>query len=85
MADHNTLEGKLEVLSKKVDNQARFTRGVILLCTSAILAANFYTITELLAILPASIMSVTENYCKAIRSASARPSVTSSSVTKSSK
>jgi hypothetical protein len=57
----STLEGKIDALSKKIDNQSRFTRSVILLCTAAILAVVFYTITEVLSTLPASIVSLSEN------------------------
>jgi hypothetical protein len=61
MADHGTLEGKMEALSKQIDTQARFTRGVILLCTSAIIAAMFYTIIEVLTTLPRSLVAATED------------------------
>jgi hypothetical protein len=62
MTDHSTVEGKIEALSKKVESQARFTRGVLLLCTSAILAAMFYTSTEVLTTLPAYLLSLTDSH-----------------------
>jgi hypothetical protein len=39
-------------LSKKIDDQARFTRGVNIICTLAILGVMFYTLTSIVATLP---------------------------------
>jgi hypothetical protein len=43
-------------LVKKVDDQARFTRSVSIICTIAILGVMFYTLTEMFSNLPAAII-----------------------------
>jgi hypothetical protein len=43
-------------LAKKVDDQARFTRSVSIICTIAILGVMFYTLTEMFSNLPAAIV-----------------------------
>jgi len=46
--------GELTVaqLAKKVDEQARFTRSVCIICTLTILGVMFYTLTEIFNTLP---------------------------------
>jgi len=43
-------------LARKVDEQARFTRSVSLMCTFSILALMFYTLTEMNSHLPQVIL-----------------------------
>jgi hypothetical protein len=43
-------------LAKKVDDQARFTRSVTIICTLAILGVMFYTLTEMFSNLPSAIL-----------------------------
>lgn len=40
------LSAKLDALSKKVDQQAGFTRMVVVVCTTVLVAANCYAIIE---------------------------------------
>jgi hypothetical protein len=42
----------LAQLAKKIDEQARFTRSVLIMCTLSILALVCYTLTEMSSILP---------------------------------
>ena len=49
-------EISLAELAKKVDDQARFTRSVSIICTLAILGVMFYTLTEMFSNLPAAIL-----------------------------
>jgi hypothetical protein len=39
-------------LSKKIDDQARFTRAVNVICTLATIAVVFYSLTSLVSVLP---------------------------------
>ena len=43
-------------LAKKIDDQARFTRSVSVICTLAILGVMFYTLTEMFSNLPSAII-----------------------------
>ncbi len=43
-------------LAKKIDDQARFTRSVSIICTIAILGVMFYTLTEMFSNLPPAIV-----------------------------
>jgi hypothetical protein len=47
----------LAVLSKKIDDQARFTRGVMIICTLAIIAVVFYSLTSLVSVLPGLVLA----------------------------
>lgn len=49
-------ETALAQLSKKIDEQARFTRSVTIICTLTILGVVFYTMTEMFSSLPANIV-----------------------------
>jgi len=42
----------LATLAKKIDEQARFTRSVSIICTLSILGVMFYTLTEMFSNLP---------------------------------
>ncbi len=45
-------EMTLATLAKKIDEQARFTRSVSIICTLSILGVMFYTLTEMFSNLP---------------------------------
>jgi hypothetical protein len=45
-------ENLLARLSKKIDDQSRFTRAVMVICTLAIIAVTFYSLTSLVSVLP---------------------------------
>jgi hypothetical protein len=47
----------LAILSKKIDDQARFTRGVNIICTLAIIAVVFYSLTSLVSVLPGLVLA----------------------------
>jgi len=50
-------ENLLAVLSKKIDDQARFTRGVVVICTLAIIAVVFYSLTSLVSVIPGLVLA----------------------------
>lgn len=50
------IEKSIAQLSRKIDEQARFTRSVTVICTLAILGVMFYTLTEMFSKLPGSIV-----------------------------
>src|SRR5437016_856174 len=52
-----SFETKIAVLTKRIDDQARFTRAVVVVCTTAILGVMFYMLTEIFASLPAVIVT----------------------------
>jgi len=54
MVDGSSFETSLAQLSKKIDEQARFTRSVVIICTLTILGVVFYTMTEMFSSLPAN-------------------------------
>ncbi len=54
MADGSSFETSLAQISKKIDEQARFTRSVVIICTLTILGVVFYTMTEMFSSLPAN-------------------------------
>lgn len=56
MSDGSSFETSLAQLSKKIDEQARFTRSVVIICTLTILGVVFYTMTEMFSSLPANIV-----------------------------
>jgi len=45
MADESALETQVGQLTKRIDDQARFTRTVVVVCTTAILGVMFYMLT----------------------------------------
>lgn len=49
---------QIAALSKKIEEQARFTRVLVLLCTSAMAAIMFYLTTEVVSSLPMMQVSV---------------------------
>ncbi len=46
----------IALLAKKIDDQARFSRSVTIICTLAILGVLFYTSTEMFASLPQAVI-----------------------------
>jgi len=50
------MESTIAQLSKKIDEQARFTRSVTIICTLTILGVMFYTLTEMFSNLPGAII-----------------------------
>ena len=52
-----TLESKIAQLAKRIDDQARFTRAVTVICTTAILGVMFYTLTQMFGNLPGVIVT----------------------------
>lgn len=56
MADGSAIETAVAQLSKKIDEQARFTRSVVIICTLTVLGVVFYTMTEMFSSMPANIV-----------------------------
>jgi hypothetical protein len=52
-----SLESKIAVLAKRIDDQARFTRAVTVICTTAIMGVMFYMMTEIFGTLPSVIVT----------------------------
>jgi len=50
-------ERVLAEIAKKIDDQARFTRGVMVVCTLSILGVIFYTLTSMVSTLPDLILA----------------------------
>jgi hypothetical protein len=44
--------GTMAALSKKIDDQSRFTRMLVVVCCLAVLASMFYSLTSLVGLLP---------------------------------
>jgi len=57
MTEETSLEGKLTMLEKKLEHQERFTRTVVVVCTTAILGVLFYMLTEIFGSLPSLIVA----------------------------
>jgi hypothetical protein len=55
MTEGTSLESKIAVLAKRIDDQARFTRAVTVICSTAVLGVMFYMMTEIFSTLPAVI------------------------------
>jgi hypothetical protein len=49
-------EMTIALLAKKIDDQARFTRSVTIICTLSILGVMFYTLTEVFGSLPQAVV-----------------------------
>ncbi|HEY9754398.1 MAG TPA: hypothetical protein V6C97_04500 [Oculatellaceae cyanobacterium] len=49
-------EMTIALLAKKIDDQARFTRSVTIICTLSILGVMFYTLTEVFGGLPQAVV-----------------------------
>lgn len=58
MSQEGNLSEQISSLSKKIEDQARFTRVLVLLCTSAMAAIMFYLTTEVVSSLPMIQLSV---------------------------
>lgn len=58
MSQEGNVSEQLSALSKMIQDQARFTRVLVLLCTSAIAAIMFYLTTEVVSSLPMLQLSV---------------------------
>lgn len=52
MTEETSLDSKIAVLAKRVDDQARFTRAVVVICTTAVMGVMFYMLTEIFGTLP---------------------------------
>lgn len=62
MTEESSFEGKLAQLTKRIDDQARFTRTLVVVCTAAVLAVNMWIVTETFSSLPTMIIaSLMEN------------------------
>jgi Na+(H+)/acetate symporter ActP len=57
MTETNEVEKIFVHLSKKIDDQARFTRSVSVICTLLILGVMFYTSTSLISVVPQLIVA----------------------------
>lgn len=57
MTEGTSLESKIAVLAKRIDDQARFTRAVVVICSTAVLGVMFYMMTEIFSTLPAVILT----------------------------
>jgi len=58
MSQEGNLSEQIGALSKKVEDQCRFTRVLVLVCTSAIAAIMFYLTTEIVSSFPMMQLSV---------------------------
>lgn len=58
MSQEGNLSEQFGALSKKIDDQCRFTRVLVLVCTSAIAAIMFYLTTEIVSTMPLMQLSV---------------------------
>ncbi len=58
MSQEGNLSEQIGALSKKIEDQGRFTRVLVMLCTSAIAAIMFYLTTEVVSSLPMLQLSV---------------------------
>ncbi|HEY9784801.1 MAG TPA: hypothetical protein V6D17_05315 [Candidatus Obscuribacterales bacterium] len=56
MADKGKGEIDLAQIAKKIDEQGRFTRSVMIICTMAVLGLVLYTMTEMFSSLPSNIV-----------------------------
>ena len=56
MADEVSLEQKVADLAKHIQDQSRFTRAIVLVCTAALMAVIFYVMTEIYSTLPGVII-----------------------------
>ncbi|HEY9869529.1 MAG TPA: hypothetical protein V6D08_10225 [Candidatus Obscuribacterales bacterium] len=52
MAEETSLESTVNQLTKRIDDQARFTRTVVVVCATAVLGVMFYMLTILFSDLP---------------------------------
>jgi len=56
MAEDSSIEQKLAELAKSVQDQSRFTRAILLVCTSAMMAVAFWSIVQTITILPSAVV-----------------------------
>ena len=47
MTEDSSLDSKIAQLTKRIDDQARFTRTLVVVCTASIMGVFFYLLTEL--------------------------------------
>ncbi len=52
MTEGTEMDKGLALLSKRIEDQSRFTRSVVVICTLLILGINFYTSTTMIGVLP---------------------------------
>ena len=52
-----SLEAKVSQLAKRIDDQARFTRAVTVICTTAVLGVMFYMLSEIFGTLPPMVVT----------------------------
>lgn len=57
MTEGSSLETKIATLTKRIDDQARFTRAVTVVCTTALLGVLFYMLTEIFTTLPTVVVT----------------------------
>lgn len=56
MAEETSLEQKVAELSKQIQDQSRFTRAIVLVCTAATMGVAFWTVVQIFSLLPAAIV-----------------------------
>ena len=56
MIEESGTEAIIAQLSKRIDEQARFTRSVVIICTLTMLGIMFYTLKEIFTDLPSAIV-----------------------------
>lgn len=56
MAEDSSLEQKVAELSKQVQDQSRFTRAIVLVCTAATMGVLFWIVVQVFSLLPGAIM-----------------------------
>ena len=56
MADDSAIEQKLAELAKSIQDQSRFTRAILLVCTCATMAVAFWSIVQTITILPSAVV-----------------------------
>ncbi len=52
MAEETSLETKLAELAKHVQDQARFTRAITVVCTAAVMGVLFWMIVQVFTLMP---------------------------------
>ncbi len=54
MVEDTSFETRISELSKVIQDQSRFTRALVLICSAAVIGALFFTMTQMFALLPTS-------------------------------
>jgi hypothetical protein len=57
MTEGSSLENKIAQLSKHMDDQSRFTRTLVVVCTTAVMGVLFYMLTEVFTTLPSVVVT----------------------------